>query len=125
MTYQRDDWSERGIARRARARLVREARYRANPAAFKRGRDGRITAIKLVTRICGRCQQEFTFKMTTKPCESCPACNVILERERKQRAHDKRGAEKQLPQPVEPRYRYAGYDPSEKPLSADEGEYAL
>jgi len=120
----RDDWSERGVVRRARARMAREARFKADPTAYKRGRDGRITSIKMVTGLCGRCQQEFTFKMTTKPRKTCPACYVIVERERKQAANLARNARRQLTQPTEPRYRYAGFDPSEKPLSTDEGDYA-
>ena len=109
--------------KRIEHRVMRQAMARRDPENFKHGSDGRVTRIVVATATCQRCQQDFAYRMTTKPRKYCPACGPIIERERRVRA-DKARLEKRAretaPSPSSRLIPYVGYDPTERPIE----EYA-
>lgn len=64
------------------------------------------------------CGKEFSYVMTTRRHQYCPECKVVRESARRKRAHE--NVKKKLaaqPAVDKPRLvRFAGYDPSERPL---------
>jgi hypothetical protein len=107
--------------RRIKHRVGREALYRADPANFKRGSDGRVTQIKECTAKCERCTHEFTYRMTTRPRRFCVECYGIRQRERTRESKKSRALRRAAaPLPSKGLIPYVGYDPTEQPL---EGEY--